>query len=87
MVSARLHAQCVYLQHHSEMVEIVKPFELVYKLMTTKFKLTESVNFNIPFILMAELSCTSPWQLYIVESNLEVVNPDALRRDIHTYIA
>ncbi len=56
------------------MTEIVKPFELVYKLMTTKFKLIDSVNYNSPFILMAELSCTSPWQLFIVESKLELVN-------------
>lgn len=54
-------------------MEIVRPFELVYKLMTTKFKLIDNISYGSPFILMTELSCTSPWQLLIVESKLEPV--------------
>lgn len=55
------------------MMEIVKPFELVYKLMNTKFKLIESIGYGSPFILMTEVSCTSPWQLLIVEAKFEPV--------------
>ena len=65
---------CVTMQHHCEVIEIVKPFELVYKLMSTKFKHIESISYGSPFILMTELSCTSPWKLFVVESNFEPVS-------------
>lgn len=52
---------------------MVKPFDLVYKLMTTRFKLIDSINCGSPFILMTEISCTSPWELLIVEAKLKLV--------------
>lgn len=55
-------------------MKIVKPFELVYKLMTTKFQQAEFVGYNSPFILMTELNCTSPWELFIADSVFEPVS-------------
>lgn len=52
---------------------MMKPFELVYKLMTTRFKLIDSINCSSPFILMTEISSTCPWELLIVESELKPV--------------
>lgn len=67
------HYVHTYIQHHSEVMETVKPFELVYKLMTTKFKLIEAISYGSPFILMTEVSCTSPWQLLVVEAKFKPV--------------
>ncbi len=63
----------LHCQHYSDVLEVVKPFDLVYKLMTTRFKLVDSVCCGSPFILMTEVCCTSPWELVIVESKLEPV--------------
>lgn len=61
------------IQEHGELLHIVKPFEMTYKLMTTKFKLAGSISYNLPFILMTQLTCTSPCQLRVVDSKLELV--------------
>lgn len=69
----KFHYMYSPFQHQSDVVEVVKPFDLVYKLMTTRFKQVDTVSCGSPFILMTEISCTSPWKLLIVESVLKPV--------------
>ena len=47
---------------------------MVYKLMTTEFRPMDTIAYNSPFILMTELSSTSPWDLLIVDSKFEPVS-------------
>ena len=51
----------------------VKPFDVTYKLMSTKFKVVDSVSFDEPFLLVTEIHCLSPWKLYIHNSSLNLV--------------
>jgi len=54
------------------MVQTVKPFDVTYKLMNSKFKPIDTIGFDEPFILMTEIHCTSPWQLLVVGSHFNL---------------
>jgi hypothetical protein len=54
-------------------VTTVKPFEVTYKLMSTKLKVIDAVNFDEPFLLVTEIHCLSPWKLLIHSSSLDLV--------------
>ena len=51
----------------------MKPFDVTYRLMSTKFKVIDAVSFDEPFILVTEIHCLSPWKLYIHNSSLDLV--------------
>ena len=58
---------------HSETLQITKPFDLAYKLMNMRFKPTDYVLYDEPFVLVTEIHCTSPWQLHIAASQFHPV--------------
>ena len=63
------------LQSHSATVKIAKPFDMIYKLLSTDFKPlgTYQIVYDEPFVLMTEIHCTSPWQLIIQSSQFNQV--------------
>ena len=63
-------------QSHSATVKIAKPFDMIYKLLSTDFKPlgTYQVVYDEPFVLMTEIHCTSPWQLVIQSSQFHQVS-------------
>jgi hypothetical protein len=56
---------CVCQKSYTFPVTTIKPFDVTYKLMNTKFKAIDVVNFDEPFVLVTEIHCLSPWKLYI----------------------
>ena len=62
------------IQDYIEALEVLKPFEIQYKVMSTKFKPTEFVSHKLPFILMTELTCTATCELTITGSKVELVS-------------
>jgi hypothetical protein len=63
---------CVCQKSFSFPVSTVKPFDVTYRLMSTKFKVIDAVSFDEPFILVTEIHCLSPWKLYIHNSSLDL---------------
>ena len=63
-------------QSHSATVKIAKPFDMIYKLLSTDFKPLGAyqVVYDEPFVLMTEIHCTSPWQLIIQSSQFHQVS-------------
>ena len=56
----------------------VRPFDVTYKLMNTRFRPMEAVSIGEPFVLMTEVNFTSPWQLRIIGSRFNQVPPPPL---------
>lgn len=63
-------------QSHSATIKIAKPFDMIYKLLSTDFKPLGAyqVVYDEPFVLMTEIHCTSPWQLIIQSSQFHQVS-------------
>ena len=68
-----LKTDAVSAQEHSLKIQSVKPFDINCKLMSTSFQEIEKVVYEQPFILVADVNCTSPWQLSIITSQFEQV--------------
>lgn len=75
------------LQMHSEMIQITKPFDMAYKLMNVRFKPTDYVLYDEPFIIVTEIHCTSPWQLHIAASQIHPVSIASVRYSCHVMCA
>ena len=61
------------LQEEVVTIQTVRPFDVTYKLMNTKFKLIDTINFEEAYVVMTELHITSPWQLLIIGSHFNSV--------------